>query len=90
MKGNSRLSGYTDLLHFAGFNTQEKELSKTDEHVSDSRLAEIAFKDGLRTEFEKAHIEDCVGCLKALVDAMHDIIRRHESKEKKRTAAGKN
>ena len=65
-------------------------MSKTDEHISDRRLAEIAFKDALQTEFEKAHIQDCVGCLKALVDAMHDIINSHESKEKKRTARSSN
>lgn len=63
-------------------------MSKTDEHISDRRLVEIAFKDALQTDFEKAHIEECVGCLKALVDAMHDVIRKHELKEKNRRTAG--
>jgi hypothetical protein len=64
-------------------------VSQTDIHIPSNRLSEVAFHESRLTSFEKAHLDDCVECLRALVETMHDIIRKHETTPKKSAGAGR-
>jgi hypothetical protein len=63
-------------------------VSYTDEHISSIRLADIARdpSEKRQSEFEKRHLNDCVVCLRDLVDMMNAAFRRQQQKRKTKSA----